>query len=35
MDVGRRWLLKMIDPVAGRTIEHEYVVSVLGDEIDV
>jgi len=33
MDFGLQWTLKMIDPVAGRTIQHDYKVSVLSDEI--
>lgn len=33
LDFGRSWSLRMIDPVTGRTIRHDYTVSVLSEEI--
>jgi len=33
LDFGTEWTLKMIDPVAGKTIQHDYTVSILSTEI--
>lgn len=33
LDFGKEWSLRMIDPVAGKTIRHDYTVTVLADEI--
>jgi hypothetical protein len=33
LDFGRAWSLRMIDPVTGRTIRHDYTVTVLSEEI--
>ena len=33
LDFGRQWSLRMIDPVTGKTIRHDYTVSVLSEEI--
>jgi len=35
LDFGRGWSLRMIDPVTGKTIRHDYRVTVLADEISV
>ncbi len=33
LDFGRNWSLRMIDPVLGRTLRHDYKIIVLSEEI--
>lgn len=33
LDFGKQWSLRMIDPVTGKTIRHDYTVTVLADEV--